>query len=74
MTVEEFRDIIRYNEPYFVYRGRTYSICHHDGRFYVRRDDWPVNEDLAFQNVDDLLEHWMIEGRPLKDVLPETEP
>lgn len=71
MTVEKFRDIIRYNEPYFLFQGKTYSICHPDTMFYARCDDWPVDQDIAFQDVDDLLERWVIEGRPLKDILPE---
>lgn len=71
MTVEKFKEIMLYNEPSFGYNGKEYSICHPDAMFYARCDDWPADQDLAFQDVDDLLERWVIEGRPLKDILPE---
>lgn len=73
MTVDRFRDIIRYNEPCFLYRGKSYSICHPTDVFYARRDDWPPDVGPSFKDVDDLLDHWIIEGRPFKEILPELD-
>ena len=73
MTVEKFKEIIQYNEPSFGYRGKEYSICHPADKFYVWSEDQPQDNDLEFNDANDLLEHWMIHGRPFKDILPDID-
>lgn len=73
MTEQEFRDALLCNEPEFAYRGKEYAICSPDGRFYVSAEDDPAAEQLVFDTVDDLLDGWMIQGRPLRQILPEIE-
>ena len=72
MTVEQFKDIIRYNEPEFLYKGTVYSICHPCEIFYVYSEKHPEYLDLAFSSIDDLLNNWMIDGKPFRELLPDT--
>lgn len=73
MTVEEFKEIIPYNEPTFSYKGIEYTICHPNDEFYVR--DWSKSEpeSTSFSDVDDLLNHWIIQGKSFREVLPYTD-
>lgn len=72
MTAEEFKEMIMYNEPDFLYHGVVYSICHPEEEFYTRREDQKVGEGLEFSNIDDLLDNWLIEGKPFREILPDT--
>ena len=71
MTVEGFKELMTCNEPDFSYNGQEYSICWPDGRYYVTASDSPSDIDLAFDTLDDLLDHWMIQGKPLRSILPD---
>ena len=73
MTIEKFKEIIPYNEPSFGYCGKEYSICHPADKFYVWSEDQPQDGLLEFSDVDDLLEHWIIQDRPFKDILPAID-
>lgn len=73
MTIAQFKDMMVCNEPSFGYRGQEYSICWPDGKYYVYASDSPADIDLEFDTLDDLLEHWIIQGKPLKDVLEEID-
>lgn len=70
MTVDAFKEMMMCNEPDFRYNGQEYSICWPGGRYYVTASDSPNDVDLEFSTLDDLLEHWMIQGRPLREILP----
>ena len=73
MTVKDFKKLMQCNEPDFTYNGQTYSICWPDGRYYVTASDSPGDVDLKFDTLDALLDGWMIQGRPLRDILPDIE-
>lgn len=69
MTLEQFREIMSCNEPDFTYNGQWYSICWPDGRYYVTASDNPEDSALVFDTLDDLLNYWNIQGKPLRDIL-----
>lgn len=73
MTVDAFKELMVCNEPDFTYKGEAYSISWPDGRYYVSASDSPADTDLVFASLDDLLNNWMIQGKPLRDILPEIE-
>lgn len=73
MTVDEFRDSLFYNEPNFGYNGKEYWICHPEDKFYVSSEDNPADEELVFDSVDDMLDHWIIQGKPLREIVPDID-
>ena len=73
MNSEKFKDILQYNEPSFGYNGHEYSICSPDGMFYVMSSDNPTDSSLEFSSVDALLDGWIIQGKPLRDILPHID-
>lgn len=73
MTVEEFKEIMMCNEPEFGYNGQEYSICWPDGKYYVTTSDNPKDIELEFDSVDDLLDNWIIQGKPLREILPDID-
>ncbi|MFT9078688.1 hypothetical protein [Ethanoligenens sp.] len=73
MTVNAFIKILACNEPDFSYNGQNYSICWPDGKYYVTAEDSPNDVDLVFQDVDDLLDHWIIQGQPLRLIIPKID-
>ena len=73
MTVKQFKEIMEYNEPDFGYRGEEYSICWPNGVYYVTASDNPQDQDLSFSSVDEMLDHWLIQGKPLREILPEID-
>ena len=70
MTVDLFKEIMSCNEPDFGYNGQEYSICWPDGKYYVTASDSPDDVNLEFNSLDDLLDHWIIQGKPLRQILP----
>lgn len=70
MTVDAFKKMMACNEPDFSYNGRQYSICWPDGKYYVTASDNPKDDDLVFNTLDDLLDNWVIQGKPLREILP----
>lgn len=73
MTVEQFKEILMCNEPDFGYRGQEYSICCPNGKYYVTASDSPGDVDLEFATEDDLLDNWIIQGRTLREILPDID-
>lgn len=74
MTVEEFKEMMMCNEPDFDYNGQSYSICSPELKeFYVTASDSPNDKNLAFTSLDDLLDNWLIQGKPFREILPEVE-
>lgn len=73
MTVDDFKTMMLCNEPDFGYNGQEYSICCPNSKYYVAASDSPGDVDLEFASLNDLLDRWMIQGRPLREVLPEIE-
>lgn len=73
MTVEKFKEIMLYNEPSFGYQGKEYSICHPKDTFYVWSEDQPEDTNLEFFDLDDLLDRWVIQGKTLREILPDID-
>ena len=73
MTVNEFRESLIYNEPDIDYKGKNYSICHPKDKYYIFSEDDPAVNDLVFNSVDDMLDHWILEGRTLREIIPDID-
>lgn len=73
MTVESFKEMMMCNEPEFSYHGQEYSICCPNGKYYVTASDSPGDIELEFSTLDELLERWVIQGRPLKELLSDID-
>lgn len=73
MTVSHFKEIMMCNEPEFSYNGQEYSICSPNGKYYVTASDSPSDVELEFETLDDLLNSWMIQGHPFREILPHTD-
>lgn len=73
MIIDKFKAAMMCNEPDFRYNGQDYSICHPDGRYYVTASDSPGDVDLTFDTLDSLLDGWVIQGKPLREILPNIE-
>ena len=71
MTVKAFKELLVCNEPDFEYNGQIYSICCPHKTYYVTASDSPDDIDLEFSSVDDMLDHWLIQGKPLRAILPD---
>lgn len=73
MTVRAFKELLVCNEPDFEYNGQMYSICCPNGIYFVTASDSPSDIDLRFGSVDDMLDSWVIQGSPLRDILKDIE-
>lgn len=73
MTVNEFKESLLYNEPTFGYKGKEYSICSPENKYYVLSEDNPADSELEFDSIDDLLDRWMIQGKPLRDIISDID-
>lgn len=73
MDTKKFEEILSYNEPTFGYKGKDYTICSPNGKFYVWAEDSPNDENLEFNDYEDLINNWIIQGKPLKSILDEIE-
>lgn len=73
MTIDAFKDMMMCNEPDFSYNGQNYSVCCPDGKYYVTASDSPGDIDLVFDSLDDLLDRWIIQGRPFREIVPNIE-
>lgn len=72
-TIEEFKELLGYNEPSFLYKGKEYSICSPDGKYHVWSEDNANDSELKFEDVDALLDGWIIQGKTLREALPDIE-
>ena len=73
MNIDYFKEMMYWAEPDFEYNGEQYSICHPDGKYYVLSSDRPEDEELVFRSVDEMLDGWIIQGRTLREILPDIE-
>lgn len=73
MDIDKFKELLNCNEPSFGYKGKEYSICSPDGKFYVTAEDSPGDIDLVFTDSDDLLDHWLVQGKPLREILQNID-
>lgn len=73
MTINQFKEMMMFNEPDFQYRGQDYSICSPNGKYYVTASDNPDDINLEFDTLDDLLNDWMIQGHKLRDIISDID-
>ena len=67
MTIQEFRETI-WNDLEFEYKGRWYYICPFDDKYSCGEAD---KDDKIFYSIEDMLEHFIVQEKPLKDILPD---
>jgi len=73
VTADRFKEIMLCNEPDFGYRGEKYSVCNPNGKYYVTASDSPGDLDLEFETLDEMLDQWMIQGKTLREILPDID-
>lgn len=56
----------------FTYRGNSYRIEFVSGIVLAYMEKENAME-FRFQNIDDLMEHYMIDGEPFKTIIPEID-
>lgn len=59
-------------EFYFEYRGREYKIGYEQGKLcgYLVEPNTP---EYPFKDFDDIMENYIIEGKPFKDIVHDIE-
>ena len=77
MTLKDFTTILGCSEPDFGYHGKWYTICW-AGNTFPNVDfgvsSFEGNEEFRnFHGLNDLLDNCIIEGKPLREILPEIE-
>lgn len=71
--LEFLRIIVKHNsEATFTCRGLTYRIEAPCGKPFAYLDERDTPE-YYFEDLDDLLEHYIIDGVPFKDIIPEID-
>lgn len=73
MTVDQFKEMMMFNEPDFQYHGQDYSVCSPNGKYYVTASDSPADINLEFDTLDDLLDHWLIQGHKFRDIVSDID-
>lgn len=74
---KEFLDVLKYvvehgMEMSFNYNGEEYKIGYEHGKLcaYLNNANTPEH---YFVDLDDLLEHYLLDGVPFKDKIPEIQ-
>lgn len=73
MTVKELKEILKCNEPDFEYHGKGYSICMPGDTYCIGSYNGQMVEPNEFPTLDDLLDKSNIEGKTLREILPEID-
>lgn len=68
MKIVDFVDVLMCNEPTFDYNGTEYSICFVKNRFYIGISG-DESTDEIFNTVDEMLNNYYIDGKPLKQIV-----
>lgn len=69
-SVDELKkDLAQFHDIEFDYRGQSYAICPIDGKFVAGN----ARGAAEFSSVDELLDKFLIDGRPLSEVVTEIE-
>lgn len=69
MTRQEFIDTV-WSDFEFSYKGVWYYINPMDGIYYCGEAE---HDSVAFQSPEYVLEDFIIDSKPLKDILPDIE-
>ncbi|MFR2719413.1 MAG: hypothetical protein ACLTA7_09015 [Ruminococcus sp.] len=72
MTKKEFVELVLVNDVSFQYKGKEYYIFQGNnscicGEYGKENIEIIFDKDpIIYKNIEDMLEHWMIDGEPLK--------
>lgn len=68
MKIADFVDVLMCNEPTFDYNGTEYNICYIKNQFYIGISG-DESTDKVFDTVDEMLNDYYIDGKPLKQIV-----
>ncbi len=55
-------------------KERTIRFAIQKDKYYIFfSEDDPAVNDLVFNSVDDMLDHWILEGRTLREIIPDID-
>ena len=62
-------------DMWFTYKGKKYFLMANGDNYCTCKDEHftPSEESIFFDNGNDLIEHLLIEGRPLIEIIDELE-
>ena len=66
MSDKDIATYLMVSEPAFYVGEKQYSICYADGIFGTWDSD---GNTFNFYSISDLLDHWIIEGRPFRAIV-----
>lgn len=66
MSDKDIETYLMINEPAFYVDEKQYSVCCIDGIFGTWDSD---GNTFDFHSVSDLLDHWIIGGRPFREII-----
>ena len=73
----EFLEVLKYVVEHhceldFDYKGKAYKIEFLHGKLcaYLNEANTP---EYSFEDLDDLMEHYLVDGVPFKDIIPEID-
>lgn len=73
MDIESFKDEVLVNDIGFIYLDKEYSIIMDNNSYIaVDSDDNATNFNHyndVYKDLEDLLDNWTIEGKPLKEIV-----
>lgn len=64
---DEIELFLLINEPAFEIGDVQYSVCCPHGKLFCTWDS--DGNTFDFQGIDDLLEHWIVGGKPFKEIV-----
>lgn len=77
MDLEDFKDIALVNDLSFMYLGNEFSIIMDNNSYLAVDNNGSITKFNKYNNVyddlDDMLNNWIIEGKKLKDLIEDIE-
>lgn len=70
MTIDELRKYLELDDIEFSYNGKDYFICPLNNIFSAGEAD---KTEAEYKTFDDLINNFMIEGKPLKDIITDID-
>lgn len=68
--LEQLREDLETNDIVFDYAGQMYVICPWGSERYTAGPSGSI-DDQDFIGFDNLINSWLVEGKPLKDILSD---
>ena len=70
MTKDDFNDLLT-TDFEFQYNGKNYFICPYNNGFSC--GEYGTLEPEQFNSIDDVWRHFLLEGKPVKDVVDKID-